>query len=43
MENDKETVDGYAVMVDPMDLLQCDSCQRAERPRHFGEARVHRR
>jgi len=21
------TVDGYAVPVDPMDLLQCDSCQ----------------
>jgi hypothetical protein len=26
MEND-DTVGGYAVPVDPMDLLQCDSCQ----------------
>jgi hypothetical protein len=26
MDND-ETVGGYAVPVDPMDLLQCDSCQ----------------
>jgi len=23
----EETVGGYAVPVDPMDLLQCDSCQ----------------
>lgn len=22
-----ESLDGYAVPVDPMDLLQCDSCQ----------------
>jgi hypothetical protein len=22
-----ETLDGYAIPVDPMDLLQCDSCQ----------------
>ena len=22
-----ESIDGYAVPVDPMDLLQCDSCQ----------------
>jgi hypothetical protein len=27
MENDQETIGGYAVPVDPMDLLQCDSCQ----------------
>jgi hypothetical protein len=27
MENDNETIGGYAVPVDPMDLLQCDSCQ----------------
>ena len=27
MENDSETVGGYAVPVDPMDMLQCDSCQ----------------
>jgi hypothetical protein len=27
MENDNDTVGGYAVPVDPMDLLQCDSCQ----------------
>jgi hypothetical protein len=26
MEND-DNVGGYAVPVDPMDLLQCDSCQ----------------
>jgi hypothetical protein len=26
MDND-DTVGGYAVPVDPMDLLQCDSCQ----------------
>jgi len=26
MEND-DFVGGYAVPVDPMDLLQCDSCQ----------------
>jgi hypothetical protein len=26
MENE-DTVGGYAVPVDPMDLLQCDSCQ----------------
>jgi len=23
----EDTVGGYAVPVDPMDLLQCDSCQ----------------
>ena len=22
-----ESIDGYAIPVDPMDLLQCDSCQ----------------
>ena len=27
MNYDSDTVDGYAVPVDPMDLLQCDSCQ----------------
>jgi hypothetical protein len=27
MENENDTVGGYAVPVDPMDLLQCDSCQ----------------
>jgi hypothetical protein len=27
MENDSDSVGGYAVPVDPMDLLQCDSCQ----------------
>lgn len=26
-KNDLEAVGGYAVPVDPMDLLQCDSCQ----------------
>ena len=26
MDND-DTIGGYAVPVDPMDLLQCDSCQ----------------
>jgi hypothetical protein len=26
-ENDGEQVDGYFVPMDPMDLLQCDSCQ----------------
>ena len=25
--DENETVGGYAVPVDPMDLLQCDSCQ----------------
>jgi len=25
--NNDDTVGGYAVPVDPMDLLQCDSCQ----------------
>ena len=25
--NDGDNVGGYAVPVDPMDLLQCDSCQ----------------
>jgi len=24
---DNEKVDGYSVPMDPMDLLQCDSCQ----------------
>ena len=24
---DSVTVEGYSVPVDPMDLLQCDSCQ----------------
>jgi hypothetical protein len=24
---DTATIDGYAVPVDPMDLLRCDSCQ----------------
>jgi hypothetical protein len=27
MENDSDTVGGYSVPVDPMDMLQCDSCQ----------------
>lgn len=27
MDNDNDTVGGYAVPVDPMDMLQCDSCQ----------------
>ncbi|MBW8025283.1 ribonucleotide-diphosphate reductase subunit beta [Clavibacter michiganensis subsp. michiganensis] len=27
MTGDDETVDGYPVPVDPMELLQCDSCQ----------------
>lgn len=27
MNFDTESIDGYAVPVDPMDLLQCDSCQ----------------
>jgi hypothetical protein len=27
MDNDSESVGGYAVPVDPMDMLQCDSCQ----------------
>ena len=27
MNYDSDTVEGYAVPVDPMDLLQCDSCQ----------------
>lgn len=26
-ENEIDSVDGYAVPMDPMDLLQCDSCQ----------------
>jgi hypothetical protein len=27
MDNESDSVGGYAVPVDPMDLLQCDSCQ----------------
>ena len=27
MTFDSTTIDGYAVPTDPMDLLQCDSCQ----------------
>jgi len=27
MNFDTESIDGYAVPVDPMDMLQCDSCQ----------------
>ena len=27
MDNDNDFVGGYAVPVDPMDDLQCDSCQ----------------
>jgi len=27
MNFDTESIDGYAVPLDPMDLLQCDSCQ----------------
>jgi hypothetical protein len=27
MNFDSDSIDGYAVPVDPMDLLQCDSCQ----------------
>jgi len=26
-DNDNDTVGGYDVPVDPMDMLQCDSCQ----------------
>jgi hypothetical protein len=26
-ENENETIGGYFVPMDPMDLLQCDSCQ----------------
>jgi hypothetical protein len=27
MNEDKDTIGGYAIPVDPMDFLQCDSCQ----------------
>jgi len=27
MDYDNDTVGGYAVPMDPMDMLQCDSCQ----------------
>ena len=27
MDYENDTVGGYAVPVDPMDMLQCDSCQ----------------
>ena len=27
MDNDTDIVGGYSVPVDPMDFLQCDSCQ----------------
>jgi len=27
MDNTEDNVGGYGVPVDPMDLLQCDSCQ----------------
>jgi hypothetical protein len=27
MNNETDTIGGYAVPMDPMDLLQCDSCQ----------------
>jgi len=27
MDNDNDSIGGYAVPVDPMDFLQCDSCQ----------------
>ncbi len=27
MDNDNETIGGYAVPIDPMDMLQCESCQ----------------
>jgi hypothetical protein len=27
MTSESTTIDGYAVPTDPMDLLQCDSCQ----------------
>ncbi|TXN32527.1 ribonucleotide-diphosphate reductase subunit beta [Lacisediminihabitans profunda] len=27
MDNDNDSIGGYAVPVDPMDDLQCDSCQ----------------
>ena len=27
MDSDNDTVGGYTVPVDPMDFLQCDSCQ----------------
>ena len=32
-DNNNGSVGGYAVSVDPMDLLQCDACQQAERAR----------
>jgi len=27
MDNNNETVGGYALPVDPMDMLQCERCQ----------------
>jgi hypothetical protein len=27
MDNESDNVGGYAVPMDPMDLLQCESCQ----------------
>lgn len=27
MDNENDTVGGYAIPLDPMDMLQCDSCQ----------------
>ena len=30
MDSDNSFIGGYAVPVDPMDDLQCDSCQRSE-------------
>jgi len=27
MDNETDSIGGYAVPMDPMDLLQCDSCQ----------------
>jgi len=26
-ETEQDTIGGYSIPVDPMDLLQCDSCQ----------------
>jgi hypothetical protein len=27
MDEENDNIGGYAIPVDPMDLLQCDSCQ----------------
>lgn len=43
MTPDTDIVDGYACPLDPMDALQCDSCQKAQKPINFGGPKVHRR